>query len=119
MTVIKKSCLTGMVVWIYQGNSRNAARMAYYKACLKEVERVRSWKRTQARGLRAVADLLDAVSASLADPTPEQAAAIGRLRAAAKAVPDCHREFYDHIMEERRRRRRDREIRRRMRERGD
>ena len=51
--------------------------------------------------------------------TPEQKQAAKELQAMAKKEPPCDREFYNHIMEERRRRKEDREIRRKMREREE
>ena len=119
-TIIRRSCLTGQVVWVYRGPSEEAGRKAYMRACRREVQRVRRWANTVARRMAAVTGLLSRCRASLPDAealTPRQAEAARTLQAVAKADVPCHRDFYDHIIEERRRRRRDSEIRRKMRER--
>lgn len=117
---IVKSCLTGKVVWIYRGPSREAARQAYWRACRKEIERVRRWGEHAARRVADVTRILTECTEGLpinAELTPQQKDAARQLRSIIKSAPECPREFYDHIMEERRRRAEDREIRRKMRER--
>lgn len=115
ITVIRRSCLTGAAVWVYQGPSRSAAMRAYHRACVKEVRRVRQWVKTAEQRMSNVASLMAACQARLpagARLTPEQAAAARRLKAIQETAADCHMEFYDHIMEERRRRKIDRQNRR-------
>ncbi len=119
VTVILRSCITGNVVWIYRGPSQEAARKAYQRVCRKEIERVRGLGERMARRTAAITRLL---TNCLADKpidaalTPEQQEAARELQAISRKQPECPGEFYDHIMEERRRREEDREIRRRMRE---
>jgi hypothetical protein len=120
VTVIRRSCITGTPIWVYQGPSHSAAMRAYQRACKREIERMKTWATAAERRMADVAALVSRFTASLPEGvpmTPEQAEAARRLRAIQKAVPECHREFYDHVIEERRRRAEDREIRRRMRER--
>lgn len=118
-TKIVRSCLTGNVVWVYRGLSENASRTAYWRACQKEIERVRNWAERVARRKDSVEAVLSSCSAGMpidAVLTVEQREAARELQAVIRKGCDCHSEFYDHIMELRRRRQEDREIRRRMRE---
>jgi hypothetical protein len=118
-TKILHSCLTGKVVWIYRGPSREAMQKAYQRACKKEIERVRNWSERMARRTASITRLLTDLLADKPideELTPEQQEAAKELQAISKKQEECHSEFYKHIMEERRRRDEDREIRRKMRE---
>lgn len=121
VTIILKSCLTGQVVWIYQGPTKGAARLAYWHACRREMERVKHWNETLAQRRRNIQRLLscDSSSSTVLDTglTDEQREAARQLLAIGKKETDGRSEFYNHIIEERRRRNEDREIRRKMRER--
>lgn len=120
VTVIRKSCLTGKAVWIYRGPSHNAARIAYWRACKKEVERVRNWPETMARRKANILAFLSELTANLpplAEMPPEKRAAARKMLALAEEQPDPGLAFYEHIMEERRRKEEDRRIRQAMRER--
>lgn len=113
--VIRRSCLTGKVVWVYKGPNKRAANTAYCRACKREVERVRHWGETAAERraniLRVLNDYLADIPLN-AKLSPEQKAAVKKLQQLSKEDIACHREFYEHIMEERRRRREDQNIRR-------
>ena len=120
VTVIVRSCLTGAPVWVYQGASKNGARQAYWRACKAEIEFVSrlpeycaQWKAGLERFISSCMEKYP-IDAKL---TPEQAAAAKKLRAMLKKGPDINLDFYNHVMEERRRRAEDHEIRRQMRER--
>lgn len=105
--VIRRSCLTGRVVWIYRGPSRNAAYVAYHRACRKEVQRVRHWSERNAERRACILRLLNEWLADIpitTPLTPEQVTAAKEIRALARRDIACDHEFYDHIMEERRRR---------------
>ena len=107
ITVILRSCLTGKVVWIYQGPSKDAARKAYKRACDRELERVRNWGQTAAARKGAILSLLARLTEPLSvtgPMTPEQQAAARRIASIAEKGMPCHTEFYDHIVESRRRR---------------
>ena len=122
VTIILKSCLTGQVVWIYQGPTKGAARLAYWHACRREMERVKHWNETLAQRRRNIQRLLscDSSSSTVLDTglTDEQREAARQLLAIGKIQEtDGRSEFYNHIIEARRRRNEDREIRRKMRER--
>lgn len=119
-TDIRRSCLTGNVVWIYQGQSKGGAQTAYWKACQAEIARVRNWTEIVARRTSNISRLLNDCLADLpinAELTPLQQDAVRRLQSIGKKDFGCYREFYDHIREERRRRTADRKIRQKMRER--
>lgn len=123
VTIIQRSCLTGQAVWIYQGPSKVAARLAYWRACKRELERVRRWSEILAQRRRNIQRLLsyDSSSSTVLDAglSDEQLEAARQLLAIGKNETDGRSEFYNHIIEERRRRSEDREIRRKMRERGN
>lgn len=117
VTVILRSCLTGRFVWIYQGPSRDAARKAYLRACEKEIDWVRNRSESMARRTAAITRLLTNCLAEKPideELTPEQQEAAKELQAISNKPLECNSEFYGHIMEERRRRKEDREIRRKM-----
>ena len=120
MTVIVKSCLTGKAVWIYQGPSKEACRRAYGRACKRELEFVRHWEERVERRRAHLRKLLADCTASLpvtGEIPPEKRAAAKVLADMAEERQECYTGFYDHILEERRRREEDRRIRQAMRER--
>jgi len=139
VTIIKRSCLTGKVVWIYRGASRNAGRHAYWKACKKELEKVKQWAERMAERKRRLTLMLGSSDSSSSsgngtsgnkasgkgsagnmfggELTDEQRKAARELVRMAKQEPPPDMEFYNHIVEERRRRQQDKDIRRKMRER--
>ncbi len=123
ITIIRRSCLTGQAVWIYQGPSKVSARLAYWRACRRELERVKHWGETMAQRRRNILRLMscDSSSSSVLDASmsDEQQAAARKLLAVAKMETDGRTEFYNHIIEERRRRSQDKEIRREMRNRNN
>lgn len=121
-TDIRRSCLTGEVVWIYTGPSKAAAWIAYKRACQREVERVRQWCDTVARRKKSILAFLNSCMAGIPitdELPPEKKEAARQLLALSKQNIPCHRSFYDHIIEEQRRKAEDREIRRKMRERDN
>ena len=122
VVIIRKSCLTGKPVWIYEGPSEGAARNAYWRACKKEISLVRNWGDHTERIRSSISHFLTELTSrfSLTDEmTPEQKEGARKLQKMMEEEDVCYREFYDHIMEERRRRMEDREIRRKMRERAE
>ena len=122
VTIIRRSCLTGIPVWVYRGPSENAARQKYWRACKKEIERFRNWPELMRQRRAAIQRYLDTLLASIPitqQLTPEQKAAVRQIQAYAKDEPPRETEFYKHIMEERRRREEDHQIRIRMRQRDE
>jgi len=104
--VIRYSCLTGKAVWIYRSPSDNAMRTAYWRARKKEEERIRNWSRTVATRRANILRLLSDCTSSLpitGDIPPEKRESSLRLRKMAEAPKPCHRDFYNHLIEERRR----------------
>lgn len=106
VVVIRRSCITGNAVWIYRGPSLKAAREAYRRACKKEVERVRNWPQIAQQRREDLMNFLTKCMAKLplAELTPEQKECARRIKACEKELTYCHMEFYDHIIEEARRR---------------
>lgn len=134
VTIIKRSCITNKVVWIYRGASREAGRHAYWKACKKELEKVKQWAERMADRKRRLTLMLGSSDSSSlpgnkasgkgssanmfgGELTDEQRKAARELVRMAKQEPPPDMEFYNHIVEERRRRQQDKDIRRKMRER--
>ena len=118
VTVICKSCITGRAVWIYQG--RGSSYIAYWRACKKEVERIRNWPTIAARRKESIERLINICTGNFsinAELTPAQKEAVEKLKRIKDKGATCYRDFYNHIMETRRLRRQDAEIRRQMRER--
>ena len=118
--VIIRSCLTDKPVWVYQGASKEGARIAYWRACKREIERVRRWPEYMSKRATAVTRLLSSCMDKMSlemSLTMEQKDAARCLQKLCKNGLQCHREFYDHIVEERRRRKEARAIRVKMRER--
>ena len=110
MRIIKRSCLTGRVVWIYHGRSQEAARKAYWRACKKEVRRVRQWTARIAARQKILMQMLGLGDSSSSSSgiyegmTPEKKAAAREIVRMGKQPPPQGREFYDHIVEESKRR---------------
>ena len=120
VTVIIRSCITGRAVWIYRGTSKHASRCAYWHACKHEMDCVRHWNEAVARRKANIQRLLSDCMADMAITdvmTPEQKTAARQLASYSEKEAGFSREFYDHIIEERRRRAADMEIRRKMRKR--
>lgn len=120
VTIIRYSCLTGKAVWIYQGLSRHGGRQAYLMAWKKELERVKNWREHVMKRKATIMKILNDCMANqpiTGELSPEKQAAARTLLKLAETEPECYRGFYDHIIEERRRRAEDAEIRRQMRER--
>ena len=104
---IVRSCITGNVVWIYRGASEAESRKAYWRACRAEVERMKTWPQKVAECRARVKQLLDNCIAALpinAELTKQQKDAIRYLQSVIREPVPCHSEFYDHIVEEARRR---------------
>ena len=117
--VILRSCLTGQAVWIYRGPSKHAAWKAYWRACRGELEYVRSAgpaarARRKANIRRLLSDCMESLPVT-GEMTPEQKTAARRLVTYSERPAVPAREFYDHIVEERRRRAADLKMIRKMR----
>ena len=105
VTIIRRSCLTGVPVWVYRGASKAGARQAYWRACKAEIERVRRWSEITADRTARITRFISQCMEKLpidAELTPVQMEAAKQLRAILKKEPQCNMEFYNHIMEERR-----------------
>lgn len=104
--VICRSCLTGAAVWIYRGPSKDAERKAYRRACRREIERVRHWTSTMARRKANILQLLNDLTASVSITeglSQQSRSAARRILSVAKEKTLCNSDFYNHIMEEQRR----------------
>lgn len=111
VTIVKRSCITGKIIWVYRGASSNGAHVAYWRACKKEVRRVRQRKAIMNERRRRLMKLLAISDSSSTDSsifgacrTPEQVKAIKSIIQMWKQEPSQDRNFYDHLIEEARRR---------------
>lgn len=117
---IKKSCITGNAVWLGTSMTRDTTRRAYKRACQREIERMKQWNSIVERRRESILRFLNGLLASMpiiGELPPEKKAAAKVLTKIADTPPPLYRDFYDHIIEERRRQDEDKEIRRKMRER--
>lgn len=108
--VVKRSCLTGRIVWVYNGSSEDAARKAYWRACKREVWRIRNWMKKMIRRRRRLlsvithSDSSSVSSSAFKQMMPEEQKLARKIMQLAKGEPQADREFYDHIIEEAKRR---------------
>ena len=120
VTVIRYSCTTGKPVWLYRGQSVEGMRKMYQRARRKEIALERRYPRMMKRRAQSIRRFLDECIAALpilGELTEAQRKAIRTLRRIANEAPKYASGFYNHVRTERRRRKRDSEIRRKMRER--
>lgn len=107
---VKRSCLNGKIVWMHYCTTRKAARLAYWRACKKEVRRFRDFAqlmKKRHKKLFSVIGIDDSSSASsiASRPglTPQQRTAARELQRLDRQQPPQRSDFYDHIIEEKRR----------------
>lgn len=114
LTIVRKSCITGKIVWIYRGASKNAARVAYLRACRHELERVKRWAELLAlrksRIMQVLVDCTDSMPIAKDLPAEKRMAA-RQILDVSRDEEECHSDFYNHIIEERRRHNEDKKIR--------
>jgi hypothetical protein len=105
--VIRKSSITGRAVWIGKFLTKGAVRAAYHRACVKERERIKNWgdkiERRRRNIMHLLNDCLDRVGFTQ-QLTREQRAAARQLQKMANENIVCDTQFYDHIVEDSRRR---------------
>lgn len=107
---IRRSCITGKVVWIYIGPSEPSAVKAYCRARCSELKRFSKWAETVTYRMANVKRLLNDCMQHLpinAELTPQQQQAVRQLLSIAKQTLSGRSEFYEHIMEENRRKQQD------------
>ena len=119
LRVIRKSCITGKAVWVSHCTNYPAVWLAYMTACKREVERVKNLGEKVAHRKANILKFLNDCLAGLpieAALTSVQKTAARQLLSMADSNSFAKSEFYEHIMEERRRREEDREMWRKRRE---
>ncbi len=108
--VVKRSCLTGRIVWMYHGTSEEAARKAYWRACKKEVWHIRNWTKRNSRRRRLLLNIVmrsgisSESSTSFKQMNPEKRKLVRKIIQLANGAPTPDRGFYNHIIEEAKRR---------------
>ena len=104
---VRRSCINGKVVWMARCKSRKAADVSYCRAVKAELQRKshlpRLDKQRRHNILAMLNEYLDYIPITQA-LTPEQVAASKYIRALSAEEIATHSEFYDHIIEEKRRR---------------
>lgn len=106
ITVIRRSCINGLVVWIYRGPSKDAAKKAYLRACKQEVKRVKTWMQKINDVQRSISLFISSCMDSMpinANLTDTQKNAVKQLQHIRNEQRPCHMDFYNHIIEEARR----------------
>jgi hypothetical protein len=118
---IRKSCITGKAVWLNHNMTYMGEWIAYRRACQREIELVKKYpklmEQRRANIMKLLSDLLASLPA-IGELPPEKKAAAKALMKIADSPPPCYKDFYNHIMEERRRKEADRKIRAQMKERA-
>ena len=108
LKIIRNSVLTGKAVWVSHRRSYQTEWKAYKQACLKEINRMRQWANIINRRKRNVASLLGKLTESLpilGDMPPVVRDAAKSITLMASNEPSKHSDFYDHLQEEKRRKR--------------
>lgn len=118
LLVIRRSCVTGRAVWLYQGAAKASSNVLYSMACKREMYRVDNLEKTAERRksniLRLLNDCLTAIPIT-SELSDVQKSAVKSLQTASTDFhPDL--DFYEHIMAVRQRRDEDRKIRQQMRD---
>jgi len=112
--VIRKSCLTGKNIFLYYRRYPNgklaskaysAARSAYRRACIRELDRAKNFDEKMKRQKETVQKVIDDLATGNPGTlTKQQKAAIRQLKKLLNETATSQSEFYDHIIEERIRR---------------
>lgn len=113
LRVIRKSCVTGKAVWVSHRTEYRAVWRSYKTACKCEIERTKNLAEMAARLKGGVLKFLNDCLAHLPIDVPmttEQQAAARQMLYMAEYNPYTKSEFYEHIVEERRRREEDRKM---------
>ena len=110
VVIAKHSCITDRIVWTYFGSSEEGARKAYWRACKKEVRRIRQWKNRMEERRRRLMHILaicggsSSSSSCMRNLTARQRKAARKIIALCNNQPVQDRAFYNHIIEEARQR---------------
>lgn len=105
LKVIRKSVLTGRAVWVSHNRTYRACRLGYKAACKHEAMRIRLWGRAINSRKKNVLRLLGDLTADLpiiGDVVQEKRDAAKALNEIADGEPVCDKNFYEHVMEEKR-----------------
>lgn len=105
LKVIRKSLLTGQAVWVSHKRTYIDEWKAYKLACNKEINRMCGWDYVMARRKKNILGLLNELTANmpiLGDIKKEQREAAKTLTQMADNEPSKQSDFYDHIKEEER-----------------
>lgn len=103
---VRRSCTTGQALWMHRG-TKESIRRAYYRACKREMTRVRWWGnrlKRRSQNLRKMLDELLFAQPILAPMTEQQRTAIRVLQKMEAEPVACDTSFRSHIRTERRRR---------------
>lgn len=98
------SRVTGQVVWLYQGQSREGMKRKYYRTVESERKRKRQWPKLQQARQANIRQLLSECMAALpilGILTKTQREAIKALQQLAENVPEFCSPFLDHDRERR------------------
>ena len=99
---MRRSRLTGKVVWICMATSKYAARVAYFRACRAELKRAGELRKQIETRRAGILKMLDCCmqGVGITDRLPpEKKAAAQRLVKLADCGEPVPGDFYDHVME--------------------
>ena len=114
---IRKSCLTGKAVWIHSGSpSKNSEWMAYDRAKRQEMKRVKQWSDMKARRKSNIMRIFNDCMENVSRIEGKLQTAARKLLTLSEQTISCSRDFYNHLLEERKRRSADRKFKRKMKE---
>ena len=108
--VLRKSVLTGKIVWLCYAHNKRAANTAYCRARKAEKKLQRRWKSCVERYQKWMLNALNEWKSDLPitqELTEEQVALVRFIQVLAKEDIPCDRQFYEHIIAEERCRRED------------
>lgn len=119
--VIRKSCISGKVIWAQLTASKGAGRVLYYQQARKEIERHDNREKLQESRKQKILQLISDFT-SQADSqnlTKAQRMAIQQLQKLSEENVADDDEFYQHIMRERQLREEAKAIRQQMKRRQE
>lgn len=101
---VRKSCLTGRAVWIYQGKSRAGASQAYARAFQREIrvrENCENISKVRAKNILSLLTECLSTTSVFESFSIEKKRAIETLKALSAVDIEYDCTFYNHYIEER------------------
>lgn len=107
LKILKRSCITNKIVWLGHERSYKAGWETYKNACKREKERIRNWSKMvelrKSNIMRMLSDCLSGMSIT-DELTPEKRQLANQMVAMTETDTTCDRDFYDHILQSKKKR---------------